>query len=413
MYNFPLSPSFPGRPPRPDSDLRRARRHRPPAVAVSGDPARTYTAVNGSWDLKIELPTTTSAASFKMSQSKEVRYTARSITPPANRNGTSKSKSPPPRRSNSRSPPPKRSDSRSPPRRRHSTSKSPRPRRHGRSRSMSRDISRSRSQDDDLRNPGNNLYVTGLSTRVTGEDLETFFSKEGKVHSCHVVLDPRTKESRGFAFVTMDTVEDARRCIKNLHRTVLEGRLVTVEKAKRTRERTPTPGKYCGRRGSQRPSRSPSPHQSRRRARSHSRDRHRDRSRSRDRHRDRSRSRDRRRARSRSRDRLRDRSRSRDRRRDRSRSRDRRRDRSRSRDRLKDRSRSRDRHRDRSRSRDRHKDRSRSRDRHRDRSRSRDRHRDRSRSRDRRGNSPRGRDSHRRRGGRSRSPASNGNHKKD
>ncbi|KAL6644319.1 hypothetical protein ACP70R_015927 [Stipagrostis hirtigluma subsp. patula] len=185
----------------------------------------------------------------RMSQSKEVRYTARSITPPTDRNGTSKSP-PPRRRSPSRSPPPKRSVSRSPrPRspKRHSTSRSPPPRRRGRSRSRSRDRSRSRSEDD--RNPGNNLYVTGLSTRVTEDDLEKFFSKEGKVKNCHVVLDPRTKESRGFAFVTMDTVEDARRCIKYLHRTVLEGRLVTVEKAKRTRERTPTPGKYCGRRG--------------------------------------------------------------------------------------------------------------------------------------------------------------------
>ncbi|KAG2583620.1 hypothetical protein PVAP13_6KG055812 [Panicum virgatum] len=229
-----------------------------------------------------------------MSQTKEVRYTARSITPPADRNGTSSS------------PPPKR-----------------------RSPSRSRDRSRSRSEDD--RNPGNNLYVTGLSTRVTEDELEKFFSKEGKVKNCHVVLDPRTKESRGFAFVTMDTVEDARRCIKYLHRTVLEGRLVTVEKAKRTRERTPTPGKYCGRRGgSQRRSRSPSPYPSRRRERSRSRDRKRERSRSRDR-RERSRSRDRRRERSRSRDR-REPSRSRDRRRERSRSRDRRRrgDRSRS-----------------------------------------------------------------------------------
>ncbi|CAO2168925.1 unnamed protein product [Urochloa humidicola] len=253
-----------------------------------------------------------------MSQAKEVRYTARSITPPADRNGTSSSP-PPKRRSRSRSPPPK-----SPKRR--STSRSPPPKRRGRSRSRSRDRSRSRSLDD--RNPGNNLYVTGLSTRVTEEELEKFFSKEGKVKHCHVVLDPRSKESRGFAFVTMDTVEDARRCIKYLHRTVLEGRLVTVEKAKRTRERTPTPGKYCGRRGGSQ--RSPSPHRSRRRERSRSRDRKRERSRSRDR-KERSRSRERRRERSRSRDR-RERSRSRDRRRERSRSRDRRRERSRSRD---------------------------------------------------------------------------------
>lgn len=47
---------------------------------------------------------------------------------------------------------------------------------------------------------------------------------------CHLVTDPRSRESRGFAFVTMETVEDAERCIKYLNRSVLEGRLVTVEK---------------------------------------------------------------------------------------------------------------------------------------------------------------------------------------
>ncbi|XP_020112474.1 serine/arginine-rich splicing factor SR45a-like isoform X1 [Ananas comosus] len=187
-----------------------------------------------------------------MSQTKEVRYTSQSITPP--------------------------------------------PRGRSRSRSSSRSRGRSRSRSQDSRNPGNNLYVTGLSTRVTSSDLEKYFSKEGRVQECHVVLDPRTKESRGFAFVTMETVEDAKRCIKYLHRTVLEGRLISVEKAKRKRGRTPTPGKYCGLRGrARRRSRSYSPYRPREKERSRERGR-RDRSRSRDRH-DRSRSRDRQRSR--------------------------------------------------------------------------------------------------------------------
>lgn len=39
-----------------------------------------------------------------------------------------------------------------------------------------------RSQEsEDAGNPGNNLYVTGLSMRVTTSDLERFFSREGKV----------------------------------------------------------------------------------------------------------------------------------------------------------------------------------------------------------------------------------------
>ncbi len=116
-----------------------------------------------------------------------------------------------------------------------------------RSRSRSNDRSNGRSNDTaDVTNPGNNLYVTGLSTRVDSSDLEKFFNKEGKVTECHLVTDPRTKESRGFAFVTMETTEDADRCVKYLNRSVLEGRLVTVEKAKRKRGRTPTPGRYQG-----------------------------------------------------------------------------------------------------------------------------------------------------------------------
>ncbi|KAJ8492914.1 hypothetical protein OPV22_014635 [Ensete ventricosum] len=141
----------------------------------------------------------------RMSQTKEVRYTSRSVTPP------------PSRRSRSITP------------------------------SRSRSRSRSRSQEfRNSSNPGNNLYVTGLSTRVSSSDLEKYFSKEGKVSECHVIVDPRTRESRGFGFVTMETVEGAERCVKYLNRSVLEGRLITVEKAKRKRGRTPTPGRYRG-----------------------------------------------------------------------------------------------------------------------------------------------------------------------
>ncbi|WVZ93155.1 hypothetical protein U9M48_039161 [Paspalum notatum var. saurae] len=190
------------------------------SLRAAAPPSQTADGASAASRVLSPAPATAGSLSPQMSQAKEVRYTARSITPPADRNGISSSP-PPKRRSPSRSPPPR------------STSRSPRPRspkRRSNSRSPPRRRGRSRSRSEDDRNPGNNLYVTGLSTRVTEEDLEKFFSKEGKVKHCHVVLDPRSKESRGFAFVTMDTVEDARRCIKYLHRTVLEGRLVTVEK---------------------------------------------------------------------------------------------------------------------------------------------------------------------------------------
>ncbi|GFP80524.1 serine/arginine-rich splicing factor sr45a [Phtheirospermum japonicum] len=111
-------------------------------------------------------------------------------------------------------------------------SRSPSPyRRYSRSVSRSLSRSRSRSRDSsDVENPGNNLYVTGLSIRVTRKDLEKHFSTEGKVEDVHLVIDPLTRESRGFGFVTMSNLEEAERCIKHLDRSVLEGRVITVEK---------------------------------------------------------------------------------------------------------------------------------------------------------------------------------------
>ncbi|XP_016455539.1 uncharacterized protein LOC107779600 [Nicotiana tabacum] len=120
---------------------------------------------------------------------------------------------------------------------------------YSRSVSRSKYLSRSRSRScdsSDIENPGNNLYVTGLSTRVKERDVEKHFSAEGKVEDVHLVVDPWTRESRGFGFVTMSSVEEADRCIKYLNRSVLEGRVITVEKARRRRGRTPTPGKYLG-----------------------------------------------------------------------------------------------------------------------------------------------------------------------
>ncbi|XP_047084072.1 serine/arginine-rich splicing factor SR45a-like [Lolium rigidum] len=113
--------------------------------------------------------------------------------------------------------------------------------------SYSRYRSRSRSVDSsDIENPGNNLYVTGLSSRTTDRDLEKHFSAEGEVIDASIVLDPWTRESRGFGFVTMATLKEAERCIKYLDSSVLEGRVITVEKAKRRRGRNPTAGRYLG-----------------------------------------------------------------------------------------------------------------------------------------------------------------------
>lgn len=58
--------------------------------------------------------------------------------------------------------------------------------------------------------------------------------------------DPHTRESRGFGFVKMVAAEDADAAKDALQGEVYEGRTLSIEKARRARPRTPTPGKYFG-----------------------------------------------------------------------------------------------------------------------------------------------------------------------
>ncbi len=60
------------------------------------------------------------------------------------------------------------------------------------------------------------------------------------------MLDPHTRDSRGFGFVTMETPEEAEAAIQALNGTEFMGRTLVIEKARRGRARTPTPGKYYG-----------------------------------------------------------------------------------------------------------------------------------------------------------------------
>lgn len=60
------------------------------------------------------------------------------------------------------------------------------------------------------------------------------------------MYDPHTRDSRGFGFVTMEVVEDAEAAIAQLNSTDQKGKIMNVEKARRGRARTPTPGRYYG-----------------------------------------------------------------------------------------------------------------------------------------------------------------------
>ncbi|KJF61024.1 transformer-SR ribonucleoprotein, variant [Coccidioides immitis RS] len=105
-----------------------------------------------------------------------------------------------------------------------------------------------RMKDDDASaaNTGTNLFVTGIHPRLTEADVSRLFEKYGDVQNCSIMLDPHTKESRGFGFVNMATSDQAEAAKEGLQGESIEGRTLSIEKARRNRPRTPTPGKYFG-----------------------------------------------------------------------------------------------------------------------------------------------------------------------
>ena len=101
-------------------------------------------------------------------------------------------------------------------------------------------------EDPGAVNTGSNLFVTGIHPSQTEADVSHLFEKYGEVENCSIMVDPHTKESRGFGFVKMVTGEQADAAKEGLQGEVIQGRTLSIEKARRARPRTPTPGKYFG-----------------------------------------------------------------------------------------------------------------------------------------------------------------------
>ncbi|KAF2232905.1 RNA-binding domain-containing protein [Viridothelium virens] len=107
-------------------------------------------------------------------------------------------------------------------------------------------VSRPQEDEEDAINSGTNLFVTGIHPRLTENDITDLFGKYGQVEKCNIMRDPHTRDSRGFGFVNMMTPDQADAAKEGLQGEVYEGRTISIEKARRSRPRTPTPGQYYG-----------------------------------------------------------------------------------------------------------------------------------------------------------------------
>ena len=85
------------------------------------------------------------------------------------------------------------------------------------------------NNEQDKEISGRSLFVHSLPSSTTTESLEIFFSQSFPVKHATVVLDPESKESKGYGFVTFADVEDARGAREAFHQSMLDGRKIKVE----------------------------------------------------------------------------------------------------------------------------------------------------------------------------------------
>ena len=89
---------------------------------------------------------------------------------------------------------------------------------------------------------GTKLYVGNLPFNTTENELQELFAQAGAVQEVTLMQDRFTGKSRGFAFITMGSDEDAQNAISKLNGQTIEGRALTVNEARPREQRAPGGG---------------------------------------------------------------------------------------------------------------------------------------------------------------------------
>jgi RNA recognition motif-containing protein len=88
----------------------------------------------------------------------------------------------------------------------------------------------------------NKLFVGNLSFNTTENALQDAFAAHGTVLEANIMMDRMSGRSRGFAFVTMSSPEEAERAIQGLNGQQIDGRALTVNIARPKEDRPPRSG---------------------------------------------------------------------------------------------------------------------------------------------------------------------------
>jgi RNA recognition motif-containing protein len=81
------------------------------------------------------------------------------------------------------------------------------------------------------------LYVGNLSYQMTEDELHSLFTQVGTVNEVALIKDRDTGSSKGFAFVTMGSQEEADKAIEQFNGRSMGDRELTVNIARPREER--------------------------------------------------------------------------------------------------------------------------------------------------------------------------------
>lgn len=80
--------------------------------------------------------------------------------------------------------------------------------------------------------PNATVYISNLSYERDKVGLKTLFKRYGTIKFIKIIVDPKTNESKGMAFVEMGSVEEATKAIDGLDGAVIDGRTVKANYGK-------------------------------------------------------------------------------------------------------------------------------------------------------------------------------------
>lgn len=81
----------------------------------------------------------------------------------------------------------------------------------------------------------NKVYVGNLNYETTEDDLREVFKECGTILSVKIITDAYTGKSRGFGFIEMESVAQAKEAISTLDGREIKGNQIKVNEARENR----------------------------------------------------------------------------------------------------------------------------------------------------------------------------------